>query len=446
MPRIAFIGAGSYGFTHRLLVDILSYDSLRDSEFTFMDVDKKRLARVRVLVGEYLKTIGLDDRKPVFTTHRKRALEGADFVINLVKVGFLKASIMDMDVPKKFGLKQTIGDTCGIAGVFRGLRTMPFCIQLCKEIEQRSAPNAMVLNYTNPQSMLVMATAATSRVPFIGLCHSVQGTTRVIARYLNVPYEELTYEAAGINHMNWITKLQRNGKNLYPRLRRLVKERGIYGHRPKDDDQIRPFLGPARLDMLNRVGYVVTESSTHFPEYVPYYLRNDELIEKYRIPIDQYRKNIANKEKNHGQLYRNAKKGKLPEMKRSVEYGSQIINSVVTNSPCAIYANVPNAGLVTNLPDFSAVEVACLVDRSGVRPCHYGALPTQLAALCMMNIHVHQLAVEAILKKSRRSVYWALMMDPLTHSVLTIDQIEEVVDTLVARQPEYLGKHLGKAD
>ena len=441
MPRIAFIGAGSYGFTHRLLVDILSYDALRDSELAFMDVDDDRLDAVKVVAAEYLKTQSIAT-KPLFTKNRKRALEGADFVINLVKIGFLDASIMDMDVPKKYGLKQTIGDTCGIGGVFRGLRTMPFCMKLCHEVEQVANRGAVILNYTNPQSMLVMATAAVSKVPFIGLCHSVQGTTRAIADYLNIPYDELAYEAAGINHMSWITKLEHRGRDVYPRLRRLVKQRGIHGHKPKDDDHVRPFLGPARLDMLNRIGYAVTESSTHFPEYVPFYLRTEELTRRYQIPIDQYRKNIAGKEAQYRELLKQARAGKLPLAQRSVEYGSQIINAMVADEPCRIYGNVPNADLVTNLPRNSAVEVACLVDRNGVHPCHFGELPTVCAALCTSNILVHQLAVEAILEKSRRKVYQALMMDPLTHSKLTLDEIEAVVDELVEKQPEYLGRWL----
>ena len=445
MPKIAFIGAGSYGFTYKLLVDILSYEALRESELAFMDVDKKRMERVQVIVGEFLKRESMP-QKPLFTMNRRKALAGADFVINLVKIGFLEACKLDMDVPKKFGLKQTIGDTAGIGGVFRGLRTMPFCIQLCKEIEEVCPKNAVVLNYTNPQAMLVMACAATSRVPFIGLCHSVQGTTRAIANYLGVPYEEMAFAAAGVNHMNWITKLEHRGRDLYPRLRRLAKERGIYGQPGGKGDAVQPFLGPSRLDMLLRVGYCVSESSTHFPEYVPFYLRNDKLIEKYRIPVDQYRNNMSRKEKSHDELYKMARKGQLPPMKRSVEFGSQIINSMVTDAPCRIYANVPNKGLVTNLPEFSAVEVASLVDRNGVHPCRYGELPTPLAAMCAMEIHAHQLAVEAILKKSRHAVYHALMMDPLTHSVLTIDQIEQVVDTLVDRQKPYLGAYLGKKD
>ena len=207
---------------------------------------------------------------------------------------------------------------------------------------------------------------------------------------------------------------------------------------------MQPFLGPARLDMLNRVGYVVTESSTHFPEYVPFYLRTEEQIETFRIEIDRYRQNIAGKEKRYDALYRQAKKGTLPEFGRSFEYGSQTIHAMVTDRPARIYGNVMNDGLVTNLPAFSAVEVACLVDRNGVHPCHYGALPTPLAAMCGTQIQTYQLAVEAILNKSRRSVYHALMMDPLTHSKLTIDEIEEVVDTLVEKQRKYLGRYLGR--
>ena len=439
MPKITFIGAGSYGFTYKLLADIATYDSLKNCDLAFMDIDKKRLDKVKVVVDALLESEGLS-QKPLYTTNRRRALEGANFVIDLVKIGFLKASIVDMNVPKKYGLQQTIGDTCGIGGVFRGLRTMPFCIDLCKDIEKHGAPGCAVLNYTNPQSMLVMATAAVSDVPFIGLCHSVQGTTGELARYLNVPYDELVYNAAGINHMNWITTLERNGRDLYPRLRRLVKERGIYPWKPKGDTQKRMFLGAARFDMLNRTGYVVTESHIHFPEYVPFYLRNEELIKKYQIPIDQYRNNIAAKEREYKGIFKQARAGKLPRAKRSVEYGAMIMNSMVTGDPCRIYANVMNKGLVTNLPEFSSVEVACLVDSNGVQPTHYGELPTQLAALCRMNINVHQLAVEAVLNKDRRKVYQALMMDPLTHSMLTIDQIEKVVDRLIGKQKEYLGK------
>ena len=441
MTKIAFIGAGSYGFTHRLLADILTFESLRESDLAFMDVDQERLDAVRIIARQYLKDQGLG-QQPLFTTDQRRALEGADFAINLVKIGFNEMAFMDLDVPKKFGLKQTIGDTCGVAGVFRGLRTMPFCIELCRDVEEVGAEQALILNYTNPQSMLVMATAATSQVPFIGLCHSVQGTTRQVAEYLGVPYGELAFEAAGINHMSWITRLEHQGEDLYPRLRRLAQARDIYGNKPGEEDPARPFLGPSRLDMLRRCGYVVTESSTHFPEYVPFYARTDELIERYRIPIDQHKRNMAAKEKSLKQFLEEARQGKLPPLARSVEYGVTIMDAVLTGEPVKVYANVMNEGLIANLPANAAVEVACLVDRSGVQPCLFGELPSPLAALCQMDISVHQLAVEAILERDRRRVVWALMMDPLTHSRLSLDEIEAVVDELIEGQQEYLGGYL----
>ncbi len=440
MPKITFIGAGSAGFTHRLLGDILSFESLRDSELAFMDTDKARLKDVELLASKYLASLGLK-KKPLFTTVRKRALARADFVINLVKIGYNELAYLDLDLPKKYGLKQTIGDTCCVAGVFRGLRTMAFMADLAKDVEEVAARNCMILNYTNPQAMLVMTMAKISRVPFVGLCHSVQGTTRAIANYLGVPHEELVYQAAGINHMSWVTKLERKGKDLYPRLRKLVKQRGIYNTPLKDDDPVQPFLGPARLDMLNRTGYVVTESSTHFPEYVPFYARTDEQIEQYRIPIDQHKANMDMKAKRHRELMKRVRKGDLPPIKLSREYGSRIMDAVLTNQPCRIYGNVMNTGLITNLPQDAAVEVACLVDANGVQPCHYGALPQQLAMLCQMDISVYQLAVEGFLNRDIRGVYWALMADPLTHSKLTLDEIEAVVNGLVKRQQKYLGKY-----
>ena len=441
MSRIAFIGAGSYTFTHRLLADVLTFESLRDSELAFMDVVPERLDAVRVIALQYLQDQGLG-QQPLFTEDRRAALDGADFVINLVKIGFNEMAFMDLDVPKKFGLKQTIGDTCGVAGVFRALRAMPFCMELCGDVEAVGSDGAVILNYSNPQSMLVMATAAASSVPFIGLCHSVQGTSRQIAEFLEVPHEELAYEAAGINHMSWITRLEHQGEDLYPRLRQLVAELDTGDQAASEAGSGQTFLGPARLDMLRRCGYVVTESSTHFPEYVPFYARTDEQIEQYRVPIDQHKRNMANKEQRLKEFLAEARQGRLPPLERSVEYGVAIMNAMVTGEPVKVYANVMNRGLVTNLPANAAVEVACLVDRSGVQPCYFGDLPTQLAAMCQMDISVHQLAVEAILERDRRRVYWALMMDPLTHSRLTIDQIEAVVDELVDGQQEYLGEYL----
>ncbi|MCC2684319.1 MAG: alpha-galactosidase [Paenibacillaceae bacterium] len=434
--KIVFVGAGSYGFTFKLVVDILSYEALTESEFVFMDIDHDRLANLKTIVEAYFAKVGYK-KTAVFTDQLEESLKGANFVINLVKIGRLEMSQMDMDVPKKYGLQQTIGDTCGLGGVFRGLRTMEYLIQLCKLIEKVSAKNAIVLNYTNPQAMSVMAASKVSNVPVIGLCHSVQGTSHMVANYIGVPYSEMDFEGAGINHMVWLTKLERKGEDLYPRFRQLAKERGIHNESGKDDD-INARLGTTRLDMLNRVGYMVTESSDHFAEYVPYYLRTPETTAQYRLKIDKYKSNIARKEVGYQKLVERVKRGEgLPDAKRSQEYGSMIINSMVTDEACKIYANVMNTKIVTNLPEFSCVEVASLVDRNGVHACHFGELPTHLAALCTQSIHVHQLAVEAIVNRKRESVYWALMLDPLTHSVLTLDQIKEVADTLLDAQQQF---------
>lgn len=441
MTKIAFIGAGSYGFTRRLVGDLLTYESLQDVDLAFMDIDRERLDRAETVISRLVTGRKLS-RPPLFTMDRDRALEGADFVVNLVKIGMLPPSFMDIDLPKKYGLKQTIGDTSCVAGVFRGLRTIPWALDFCRDIEQLCKPNAVVLNYTNPQAPLVMACASQSRVPFIGLCHSVQGTTSQIAHFLDVPYGEMTYEAAGINHMCWITRLEYRGEDLYPRLRALIREHGIYDPPGGPKGKPIPFLGPARLDMLNRVGYVVTESSTHFPEYVPFYARNDELIERYKVPIDQYKRNMENKARQAEEFYQQALRDELPPVERSVEYGCQIVNAMLTDDSVRVYANVANDGLVTNLPTFSAVEVACLVDRGGVHPCRFGQLPNSVAAMCRMEINVHQLAVESILERDRRRVYQALMMDPLTHSIMTIDEIESLVDELIAGQLEWLGEYL----
>jgi alpha-galactosidase len=441
MPKIAFIGAGSYGFTRRLVGDILTYPALQDVELAFMDIDEKRLGRAETVIRKLIENKGLP-LDPIFSLDRDPVIEGADFIVNLVKIGMIPPSYMDIDVPKKYGLQQTIGDTSCVGGVFRGLRAMPWVIELCGDIH-RLCPAAVVLNYTNPQAMLVMTADAVSDVPYIGLCHSVQGTTRQIARFLDVPYEEMAYEAAGINHMNWITRLQHDGEDLYPRLRSIIREHGVYEPPGGPDGEPMHFLGPARLDMLNRVGYVVTESSTHFPEYVPFYARTDELIERYKVPVDQYKRNMERKAKQAEEFYQQALDDELEPVDRSVEYGCQMINSMVTDTPVRVYANVMNDSLVDNLPEFSAVEVAGLVDRNGVHPCRFGDLPNNVAAMCRMEINVHQLAVEAILERDRRKVYQALMMDPLTHSVMTIDEIEHMVDELVEGQQEWLGEYLG---
>ena len=307
-------------------------------------------------------------------------------------------------------------------------------------MERVSKPGAIVLNYTNPQQINVMAASQLSSVGFVGLCHSVQGTTRQMAKAIGVPYEDVTYEAAGINHLSFIMKFERDGEDLYPLLKAKAPE--LYETDISTDDQIFASLGRARIDLMNRFGYMVTESSQHLPEYVPYYIRTEEMRKKLDVQVDVFKKNIANKELDFKRKVEEAQNGTLPVSETSVEYGAEIINAMVTDVPCKIYANVINRGLIENLPEDACVEVACMVDRNGVQPCRYGKMPIQLAMLCEQEINVHRLAVEAYMKKDWRYVYWAYMADPVAHSILTPDEIEQMTKEILKAQEDYLPKEL----
>ena len=436
---IAFIGAGSFGFTYKLVSDILMKPALTDCEFRFMDVNRERLNNLKILLDYHLNRVHYE-KLPVYTQNMEEALTGADFIIHLTKIGFLEASEKDMDIPKKYGLYQTVGDTCGVGGVSRGLRTMVFLEKMLGMIEKVSAPGAVVLNYTNPQQINVMAASKISKVPFIGLCHSVQGTTRQMAKAIGVPYEDITYEAAGINHLSFILKFEKDGKDLYPALKSKAPE--LYQNDISTDDQIFASLGRARIDLMNRFGYMVTESSQHLGEYVPYYMRTPELTEELDIHTDIYKKNIAAKTVDFAKKVEQAKNRTLPFPETSVEYGPEIINAMITGVPCKIYANCINNGLISNLPDDACVEVACMVDKNGVQPCRYGEMPMQLAMLCSMEINVHRLAVEAFIKRDWKYVYWAFMADPLVNSILTPDEIKSLTVEILEAQKEYLPEAL----
>lgn len=437
--KIAIIGAGSFGFTYKLVSDILLKKALFDCEFRFMDISKERLDNLKILLDFHMKRVHYE-KEPLYTTDMEEALTDANFILHLTKVGKLEASEKDMDIPKKYGLYQTVGDTCGVGGISRGLRTITFLEKMLAMVERVSAPDAVVLNYTNPQQINVMAASRLSKVPFIGLCHSVQGTTRQMAKAVGVPYEDVVYEAAGINHLSFIMKFEKDGKDLYPILKEKAPE--LYKTDVSTDDQVFAALGRARIDLMNRVGYMVTESSQHIGEYVPYYMQTAEMREKLDIHTDIYKKNIAMKTEEFAKLVELAKKGELPMPETSVEYGAEIINAMVTDIPCKIYANVINHGLISNLPEDACVEVACMVDRNGVQPCRFGEMPMQLAMLCDAEINVHRLTVEAFMKRDWRYVYWALMADPLANSVLTLDQMESLTKEILEAQKEYLPEEL----
>ncbi len=433
--KITFVGAGSYGFTYKLVNDILAKPELFDCDFAFVDIDEKRLESVKILTTKLFDQIGYK-KNSVYTLNLEEGLTGTDFVINTVKIGFLEASIIDMDIPKKFGLYQSIGDTSTIAGVSRGLRTMVFNETLLKTMEKVSNKNAVVLNYTNPQPMCVMAAAATSKIPFIGLCHSVQGTTIQMAKYVEENYEDISYKGAGINHLVFIEEFKKGNEDLYPKFKEAVKKELV--DYKSSSEQIFNSFGKTRIDLMDRVGKMVTESSTHLPEYVPFYLRTAELREKYSIEVDRFRQNIANSTKRYQAMLEKAIDGELEIPKPSVEYGPEIIYSMVTDKPTKVYANVMNNGIITNLPDYACVEVACLVDRNGVQPCYYGEMEWQLAALCNMEINVHKLAAEAVIKRDPKYVYWAFLSDPVAHSILDADQIKQVTNEILAAHKEYL--------
>lgn len=432
--KISFIGAGSFGFTFKLVNDILQKPALSECQFSFMDIDQVRLDNLKILLSYLFEK--LNYQQPVeYTLSMEDSLRDANFIVHLTKIGCYEASVVDMDVPKQYGLYQTIGDTCSVAGVSRGLRTGFFLEKMLHLIEDVSAKDAVVLNYTNPQQINVMVANQVSKVPFIGLCHSVQGTTRQMANAIDVPYDEVSYDAAGVNHLSFIMKFERDGQDLYPLLK--AKKEALLA---EDDNGDRVFatLGKTRVDLMGRVGYMVTESSQHLSEYVPFYLRTEALRKQYNIEADMFKQNIAkSSEKFHGYL-EEAKQGTLALPEPSVEYGPEIIHAMVTGVPTKIYANVINHGLIENLPADACVEVACLVDKNGVQPCRYGALPAQLVALCNMEISVHRLAAQAVVTRDARAVYWAYLADPVAHSILTPAQIKSLAKDMIVAQKDYL--------
>ena len=365
---------------------------------------------------------------------RRAALEGADFVINAVQIGMHEATLLDFEIPRRHGLKQTIADSMGIGGIFRGLRTIPFMLDLAREMEEL-CPGAILLNYTNPMGILTWAVyEAHPTVPVVGLCHNVPYTVREIASYIGVPHEGLAYNGAGINHIVWLTRLEHGGEDAYPRLFAAMEDPEIYA---KDK---------VRFELMRRFGYFVTESSEHNAEYTPYFLRDDELIERYDVPVDEY---IRRSEANLVEYANTRKKllaGEAFPLERSVEYGSLIIHSVLTGEARMIYASIENTNLVENLPRGCCVEVAVAVDGTGLRPCHFGELPPQLAAHCAPHAAVQDLTVRAALEGNLDHVYHAAMLDRHATSVLSLEQIAAVVDELIEAHGDAMPEGLRASD
>lgn len=466
MPKITFIGAGSTVFAKNLLGDIFSFPELAESTISLYDIDAERLRTSEVVAH---KVAQAQHARPTIrtTTDRRAALDGADYAICMIQVGgYDPATITDFEIPKKYGLRQTIGDTLGIGGIMRGLRTIPVLLDMCRDMEEL-CPDVTFLNYVNPMAMNCWAISRASRIKTVGLCHSVQGTAQELARDIGVPIDEINYVCAGINHVACYLRFERNGEDLYPLIRQVVADGRV------------PTWNRVRYEMLMRLGYFLTESSEHFSEYNPWFIKRDrpDLIERFNIPLDEYParcetqiaewqamrvaledpdpdaairydrqrrqarlERIARKDQTYAAYLRDAwaKEDDQNGLRRSNEYGSLIIHSMETGTPRVVYGNVPNRGLIDNLPQGCCVEVPCLVDKNGLQPTHIGALPPQLAALMQTNINVQGLTVEAALTGKREHIYHAAMFDPHTAAELDLDQIWALVDDLIAAHGDWL--------
>lgn len=439
MSKITFIGAGSIVFTRNLCSDVLLTPALLDSTISLMDIDPARLERSRKLVQAIV------DRRCLRTTveatlDRRDAVKGARYVITTFQQGGLDAYALDIDIPRKYGVEQCVGDTLGPGGVFRGLRTIPVLLELCEELEEL-APDALLLNYVNPMAINCWAVAEGAGWPHVGLCHSVQGTSEMLAHWIGVPYEEVSFLCAGINHQAWFLEFRRGMENLYPRIWDALERPEVMSEEP------------VRGELMKNFGYFVTESSGHASEYVPYFRKTanmvtDELSPRFRNQADFWfdfartggylrhcQAQVGLAEQEFRELI-DGTKG-LPSQ-RTHEYGSYVLEAVETNRPARINGNVPNDDLITNLPGGCCVEVPCLVDANGVQGVVVGNLPTQLAALNRTNINVQELTVEASLVGDKDAVHYAIMADPLTSAVCTLPQIHAMVDELFEAQARWL--------
>ncbi len=437
MAKIAFIGAGSTVFAQNLTGDILSFPELADVTLSLHDIDPERL-RTSEIVGH--KVAEVTGTRPTVeaTTDRREALDGADYVLCMIQVGGYKpCTVTDFEVPKKYGLRQTIADTLGIGGIMRGLRTIPVLLDICRDMEEL-CPDAPFLNYVNPMAINCWALNRATSIQTIGLCHSVPLTAKDLAEDLDIPFEEINYLVAGINHMAFYLRLEHDGEDLYPRLREFAQrgEAPLRGYWKLSDK--------VRYEVFRRLGYFVTESSEHFSEYVPWFIKSNrpDLIEKYDIPLDEYIRRCELQIAGWEALREELEEEDAPvKIKRSVEFASSIIHSMETGQSRTIYGNVSNDGLIDNLPDGCCVEVPCLVDANGVQPTKIGALPPHLAALMQTNINVQALTVEAALTGKREHIYHAAMLDPHTAAELSLEQIWSLVDDLIEEHGEWLPQY-----
>ena len=432
MPKIAFIGAGSTVFAKNLLGDILSFPELSRATISLHDIDAERLRTSERVARRVAAALAAEPAIEA-TADRRRALDGADYVITMFQIGgYRPSTVIDFDIPKRYGLRQTIADTLGIGGIMRGLRTVPVLLDMAREMEEL-CPGATLLNYVNPMAINCWALSRATPIRTIGLCHSVQGTAEQLARDIGVPVEEINYLCAGINHMAFYLRFERRTaagvEDLYPRIRRVLAEGRV------------PDWNRVRYDLFGRFGYFVTESSEHLSEYVPWYIKRDrpDLIDRYNIPLDEYITRCENQIAAWDAIRQLLEDESITlPVERTHEYGAYIIHSLETGQPRVVYGNVANDHLIDNLPPGACVEVPCLVDRNGIQPTRIGALPPHLAALMQTNVNVQALTVEAALTGQREHIYHAALLDPHTAAELAPDEIYALVDDLLAAHGDWL--------
>ncbi|NQU43055.1 alpha-glucosidase/alpha-galactosidase [bacterium] len=445
MPKITFMGAGSTVFAKNVLGDCMTRPSLQDSHIALYDIDGKRLRESKMMLENLNQNINRGRAK--ITGHvgvkaRKTALKGANYVVNAIQVGgYRPSTVIDFEIPKKYGLRQTIADTLGIGGIFRGLRTIPVMLDFVREMEE-VCPEAWLLNYTNPMSILTGAMLQGTSVKTVGLCHSVQVCARALfnaAKMHITAYPNLKWKTSGINHMGWLIELKDGNRDLYPEVKKAAFKR-LDAARKKGGEK---FGDMVRLEMMRNFGYYVTESSEHSAEYYPYWIKSQypELIEEYKIPLDEYPRRCVHQIEQWEARSKEMVQDKKLDHKQTHEYGSLIMQAIETDVPERIGGNVINNGFIPNLPDNAVVEVPCMVDRNGVQGCHVGRLPEQLAALCRTHINVHLLTIEAALMKKKDRIYQAAMVDPHTSTELTLDKIRALVDDLIEAHGDYLPKY-----
>ena len=441
MPKITFIGAGSLVFTRNLCNDILLTPALEGSTLSLVDIDAERLEGAKRIVEALVRHRG--EKTGVKATveatlDRKAALKGADYVVTTFQQGGLEAYQSDIEIPQRYGVEQCVGDTLGPGGVFRALRTIPVLLDICHELDE-VAPDALLLNYVNPMAANCWAVDRATGRPHIGLCHSVQGTSEMLAEWLGVPYNEITFRCAGINHQAFFLMFRRGDKDLYPDIRRVTQTPDVYGQEP------------VRIELMKHFGYFVTESSGHASEYSPYFRKSAEMVEQSLVPkftssvndwldfgrTGGYLRTCLNRLDAFQSDFEDVLR-ETPTPERTHEYGSYIMEACETNVPIAVNGNVPNRGLIENLPFGCCVEVPCLIDRSGVQPTQVGKLPAQLAALNRTNINVQELTVEAALTGNEEALRQAVKLDPLTAAVCTLGEIDKLVSAMLEAQAPWL--------